>query len=62
MNMEDLYRLLRTNHMPAQGIVNTTPDAYPRPEEIGGAILAGAVNVGKPIGERHLLVTLAKLI
>lgn len=36
--------------------------AYDRPELIGGAVLAGAPNVGKPTAESRLLVVLAKLL
>ncbi|RUW19018.1 response regulator [Mesorhizobium sp. M4B.F.Ca.ET.215.01.1.1] len=36
--------------------------AYDRPELVGGAVLAGAPNVGKPTPERRLLDVLAKLL
>jgi len=36
--------------------------AYDRPEQVGGAILDGVPNVGKPTGERRLLSVLAQLM
>ncbi|MFN4088074.1 MAG: response regulator [Alphaproteobacteria bacterium] len=35
--------------------------AYEKPERIGGVVLAGAPNVGKPILERRLLAALGQL-
>jgi DNA-binding NtrC family response regulator len=35
--------------------------AYERPEQIGGEVLAKALNVGKPTGPRRLLAALAQL-
>jgi DNA-binding response OmpR family regulator len=35
--------------------------AYDRPERLGGEVLAGAPNVGKPIEERSLLAALTQL-
>jgi hypothetical protein len=35
--------------------------AYDRPEQIGGEVLAGALNVGKPTRPRRLLTALAQL-
>ncbi|MDG4895529.1 response regulator [Mesorhizobium sp. WSM4976] len=36
--------------------------AYDRPELVGGVVLAGAPNVGKPTPERRLLEVLTKLL
>jgi DNA-binding response OmpR family regulator len=36
--------------------------AYGKPEQIGGEVLAGAPNVGKPTGERRLLAALSDLM
>jgi DNA-binding response OmpR family regulator len=35
--------------------------AYDRPEQFGGDVLAGSLNVGKPTGERRLLAALGRL-
>jgi len=45
----------------ARGVPFALATAYPRPEEIGGAVLAGAPNVGKPSSERRLLAVLAQM-
>jgi DNA-binding response OmpR family regulator len=44
-----------------QGVPFAVASAYDRPEQIGGEILAGALNVGKPTGSRRLLAALAEL-
>ena len=35
--------------------------AYEKPEQFGGPVLAGVINVGKPSNHRRLLATLTKL-
>jgi DNA-binding response OmpR family regulator len=35
--------------------------AYDRPEQVGGEVLAGAPNAGKPVSIRRLLAALAQL-
>jgi DNA-binding response OmpR family regulator len=44
-----------------RGVSFAVVSAYERPEQIGGQVLAGVPNVGKPLNERRLLVALAKL-
>jgi len=36
--------------------------AYETPEDVGGAVLAGAINVGKPTDARDLLNTLEQVL
>ncbi len=45
----------------ARGVPFVVTSAYQRPEQICGAVLAGAPFVGKTTDERHLLATLAEL-
>ena len=45
----------------ARNVPFVVASAYERPERIGGQVLAGAPNVGKPIREQRLLAALAKL-
>ena len=46
----------------AQNVPFVVASAYSRPELIGGQILAGAPNVGKPTEERRLLTVLEKAV
>jgi two-component system, response regulator PdtaR len=45
----------------ARGVPFVLASAYDKPEQFGGAILAGALNVGKPTGEKRLLAALELL-
>ncbi len=45
----------------ARGVPFAVASAYERPERIGGEVLAGAPNVGKPTRERRLVAVLAQL-
>ncbi|MBP0579414.1 response regulator [Labrys sp. LIt4] len=45
----------------ARGIPFILASAYERPEKIGGDVLAGVPNVGKPTREHRLLAVLAQL-
>lgn len=45
----------------ARGVPFAVASAYERPERIGGEVLAGAPNVGKPTRERCLVAVLAQL-
>jgi DNA-binding response OmpR family regulator len=45
----------------ARDVPFAVASAYDKPEQIGGEILAGAPNLGKPTGERLLLGALAQL-
>jgi DNA-binding response OmpR family regulator len=45
----------------ARGVPFALASAYAKPEQYGGEILAGALNVGKPVGERRLLAALVQL-
>lgn len=45
----------------AHNIPFAIASAYDKPENVGGAILAGVPNVGKPTNERRLLETLRLL-
>lgn len=44
-----------------RGVPFALASAYDKPEQIGGQVLAGAPNVGKPPSERRLLAALAQL-
>jgi two-component system, response regulator PdtaR len=46
----------------AQNVPFVVASAYDRPELVGGEILSGAPNVGKPTEERRLLAALAQAI
>jgi DNA-binding NtrC family response regulator len=45
----------------ANGVPFVIASAYSRPEEIGGEIFAGVLNVGKPVRQSRLLTALAEL-
>jgi hypothetical protein len=45
----------------ARDVPFAVASAYDKPEEVGGEVLANALNVGKPTGERRLLAALARL-
>jgi two-component system, response regulator PdtaR len=45
----------------ALGVPFALASAYARPAEFGGEVLAGALNVGKPVAERRLLAALSEL-
>ena len=45
----------------ARGVPFALASAYDKPEKIGGKVLAGAPNVGKPPSERRLVSALARL-
>jgi CheY-like chemotaxis protein len=45
----------------ARDVPFAVASAYGEPERFGGAVLAGAPNVGKPTGEDRLLTALAEL-
>ncbi|RWC39339.1 response regulator [Mesorhizobium sp.] len=45
----------------ARNVPFAVASAYDRPEQVGGEVLAGAPNAGKPTGERRLLAALAQL-
>ena len=45
----------------ARNVPFAVVSAYDKPEKLGGEVLAGAPNVGKPTGERRLLAVLAQL-
>lgn len=45
----------------ARGIPFAVASAYEKPERIGGDVLAGAPNVGKPTRELRLVAVLAQL-
>ena len=46
----------------ARNVPFVVASAFSPPERMGGEVLAGAPNVGKPINERHLLAVLEKLV
>lgn len=46
----------------ARGVPFAVASAYSRPEQLGGEVLAGVPNVGKPTSERGLLVALSQLM
>ncbi|WP_018236854.1 response regulator [Ensifer sp. BR816] len=46
----------------AQSVPFVVASAYSKPELLGGEILAGAPNVGKPTEERRLLAVLEKAV
>lgn len=46
----------------ANGVPFAVASAHDKPEEYGGAILAGALNAGKPVTERKLSAALAQLL
>lgn len=46
----------------AQNVPFVVASAYNRPEHVGGEILAGAPNVGKPTEERRLFAALAQAV
>lgn len=45
----------------SRGVPSAVASAYDKPELIGGAVLAGVPNAGKPTSEWSLLEVLAKL-
>lgn len=45
----------------ARNVPFAVASAYNDPEQLGGAVLAGAPNVGKPTNRRRLLAALAQL-
>ncbi|TIX85781.1 MAG: response regulator [Mesorhizobium sp.] len=45
----------------ARNVPFAVASAYDRPEQVGGEVLAGAPNAGKPTGERRLLAALTQL-
>jgi DNA-binding response OmpR family regulator len=45
----------------ARGVPFALATAYDRPEQVGGEVLAGVPNVGKPTAERRLLAVFARL-
>lgn len=44
-----------------QGVPFAFASAYEKPEQFGGAVLAGAPNADKPTNERRLMATMALL-
>jgi DNA-binding response OmpR family regulator len=45
----------------AKDVPFAVASAYDKPEKVGGEVLSGAPNVGKPTDERQLLATLSRL-
>jgi two-component system, response regulator PdtaR len=45
----------------AQGVPFAVASAFEKPERVGGEVLSGAPNVGKPTSKRRLLAALSQL-
>jgi DNA-binding NtrC family response regulator len=62
VSLKDGAITLVAEALSAQNVPFVVASAYNRPELIGGEILAGAPNVGKPTEERRLLSVLEYLV
>ena len=61
VNLGDQLVTLVAEALRSRGVPFAVASAYDKPELVGGAVLAGVPNVGKPTSERNLLEVLAKL-
>ena len=61
VNLGDQLVTLVAEALRSRGVPFAVASAYDKPELVGGAVLAGVPNVGKPTSEWSLLEVLAKL-
>ncbi|TIT96438.1 MAG: response regulator [Mesorhizobium sp.] len=62
VNLGDELVTPLAEHLRSLNVPFAVASAYDRPELVGGAVLAGAPNVGKPTQEARLVIALARLL